>query len=187
MIRRSNGTAPDAEKVETTPLHAGLNASPHFSASEREAMPLPLCTPCLLKLMTEYVRQQGRSVKGKESNLVAFDLRATLEPPLQDELDGRVHLYAAKPRPIDGARSASASSMDAGDLKEMLGTVLWTQPLLGERTYRVGMAFREPLPAAVFADPPRTAIEDHLQDCPSLQKIPCPSPPVGGMLLPAEV
>ncbi len=34
----------------------------------------------------------------------------------------------------------------------VLGTVRWTQPLLGALVYRVGIAFQHPLPAAVIAD-----------------------------------
>ncbi len=34
----------------------------------------------------------------------------------------------------------------------LLGSVIWTQPLLGELACRVGIAFQHPLPAAVIAD-----------------------------------
>ncbi len=34
----------------------------------------------------------------------------------------------------------------------LLGTVLWTHPLLGELACRVGIAFQQPLSAAVIAD-----------------------------------
>ncbi len=37
-------------------------------------------------------------------------------------------------------------------LVSLLGTVLWTQPLLGELICRVGITFQEPVPAAVIAD-----------------------------------
>ncbi len=34
----------------------------------------------------------------------------------------------------------------------LLGTVLWTQPLLGDLACRVGVAFQQALPAAVISD-----------------------------------
>ncbi len=65
--------------------------------------------------------------------------------------------------------------------------VLRTQPLMWGRTYRVGIAFQQPCLQPSSRTSPRVTFEDHPQTAPPLQKIPCPSPPAGGMLFSAEV